>query len=258
MPRKSWHHATESRHARGYGSKWEKTRLVIIARDMGLCQPCKRRDGRPTPFDQVDHIKPKAQGGTDDHDNLECICEQCHTAKSAAEGQAAMAALRLEGKRHIGIDGWPVEPKQWGYSIPHGMRPASCKVYLVVGPPASGKTTYVQANKGPRDKVIDLDAIKVRIGGKLWDDDESISARALRYRDMMIRGLADETGGAAWLIATAPTKAERGAWLDALGPNAELIEVITDAATCRERIMADPRRAALAPIMLDLVAKWEQ
>ena len=86
---KPWHHATQSRHARGYGHQWVKTRKLIIARDGGLCQPCLRT-GRPTPFDAVDHIKPKAQGGTDDHDNLECVCNTCHDAKTQREAAAAL------------------------------------------------------------------------------------------------------------------------------------------------------------------------
>lgn len=257
MARKPWHHDTASRHARGYGHKWEKTRLIIIARDMGLCQPCKRRDGRPTPFTAVDHIKPKTQGGTDDHDNLECICDDCHNAKTAQEASQAQDALRKEGKRTIGADGWPVEPKQWGFSIPHGMRPAACQVNLVVGPPASGKTTYVKANAGKRDKVIDLDEIKVHLGGQPWGDDPGITARAMRWRDMAIRSLADRTDGTAWLIVTAITKAERAAWLDALGPNATLTTITATQDECIRRIAAEPLRAARARSMVDAVMRWE-
>ena len=79
---------TASRHERGYGSAWVKLREVIIARDLGLCQPCKR-EGRVTPFKAVDHIRPKSQGGTDEPDNLECICRACHDAKTHAESEAA-------------------------------------------------------------------------------------------------------------------------------------------------------------------------
>jgi 5-methylcytosine-specific restriction protein A len=84
MTPKPWRHTKQSRHQRGYGAAWVKLREVIIARDIGLCQPCKRQ-GRVTPFAAVDHITPKAQGGTDEHDNLELICGPCHAAKSQAE-----------------------------------------------------------------------------------------------------------------------------------------------------------------------------
>ncbi|MDM7498745.1 HNH endonuclease, partial [Escherichia coli] len=33
----------------------------------------------------VDHIIPKAHGGTDDDSNLESLCLECHRAKTARE-----------------------------------------------------------------------------------------------------------------------------------------------------------------------------
>lgn len=75
-----------SRHDRGYGAEWEKTRKRILRRDKGLCQPCLQR-GRPTPAKQVDHIMPKGEGGTDADDNLQAICIECHKKKTAAEAQ---------------------------------------------------------------------------------------------------------------------------------------------------------------------------
>ena len=94
----AWEHS-KSRHARGYGSAWERIRASVLRRDSHLCQPCLAK-GRPTPATQVDHITPKAKGGTDDRDNLQAICDECHDAKTAADsGRRA--------KRIIGQDGWP-------------------------------------------------------------------------------------------------------------------------------------------------------
>lgn len=73
-----------SRHERGYGSEWEKTRKRILSRDKGLCQPCLR-NMRYRPAKQVDHIIPKAEGGIDDDDNLQAICVACHTEKTQQE-----------------------------------------------------------------------------------------------------------------------------------------------------------------------------
>jgi 5-methylcytosine-specific restriction protein A len=91
----------ESRHSRGYGYQWNKTRKQILIRDRHLCQPCKRK-GKVTAGNQVDHIKPKAKGGTDAEGNLECICEACHKAKTAQDNGKA-----YRPKPRIGIDGWP-------------------------------------------------------------------------------------------------------------------------------------------------------
>ena len=70
-----------SRHERGYGSAWDKTRVRIMMRDGGICQPCLKL-GSVHPGTEVDHRTPKAQGGTDDDDNLQTICKDAHRAKT--------------------------------------------------------------------------------------------------------------------------------------------------------------------------------
>lgn len=96
-----WHRA--SRHERGYGTAWDKLRLVILRRDAYLCQPCLAQ-GRPTPATEVDHVTPKAKGGTDDEDNLQAICSECHREKSTREAAEAQGRRKVQ----IGLDGWPV------------------------------------------------------------------------------------------------------------------------------------------------------
>jgi 5-methylcytosine-specific restriction protein A len=73
---------------RGYGATWVKLRRMIMSRDAGLCQPC-RAAGRVTFAAQVDHIVPKARGGTDDPENLQAICRKCHQAKTDLEKNEA-------------------------------------------------------------------------------------------------------------------------------------------------------------------------
>ena len=73
-----------TRHERGYGSAWDRLRKIVMQRDAGLCQPCKE-DGRITVATMVDHIKPKAEGGTDDLENLRAICKVCHAKKTDVE-----------------------------------------------------------------------------------------------------------------------------------------------------------------------------
>ena len=95
---------TTSRHERGYGSAWVKTRKTILERDKHLCQSCKAK-GQITKATTVDHIKPKAEGGTDDPANLQCICDDCHKAKTEAERAKAQGH---KPRQTIGKDGWPV------------------------------------------------------------------------------------------------------------------------------------------------------
>lgn len=99
MTRKPWADKG-SRHKRGYGAAWDRIRLQALKRDCYLCQPCLRA-GHVTKAKAVDHIRPKAQGGTDDLSNLQGICDECHKDKTA----------RDEGWKRpptIGVDGWPV------------------------------------------------------------------------------------------------------------------------------------------------------
>lgn len=71
-----------NRHERGYDAAWEKTRALVLRRDRYLCQVCRLRSA-----DAVDHVKPKAKGGTDELDNLQAICRPCHNVKTSAESR---------------------------------------------------------------------------------------------------------------------------------------------------------------------------
>lgn len=73
-----------TRHERGYGTAWDKLRRQVLQRDAGLCQVCARA-GRVMRAHAVDHVVPKAAGGTDDQDNLQAICRPCHDAKTSEE-----------------------------------------------------------------------------------------------------------------------------------------------------------------------------
>lgn len=68
-----------NRHERGYGVAWDRLRVRILERDAGLCQQCGH------PGNEVDHKLPKAMGGTDDEENLQVLCNPCHSAKTARE-----------------------------------------------------------------------------------------------------------------------------------------------------------------------------
>ena len=93
----------ESRHKRGYGNAWDKLRKVIMQRDCGLCQVCANA-GRVTIAQAVDHIKPKAKGGTDAESNLQAICKPCHDAKTMTD-----EGKKLSKRFAIGLDGWPID-----------------------------------------------------------------------------------------------------------------------------------------------------
>ncbi|ENX4469937.1 HNH endonuclease [Enterobacter roggenkampii] len=75
----------QTRQQRGYGTKWEIIRERILKRDNGLCQS-HLKQGIVKQASCVDHIIPKAQGGTDDDANLQSLCWACHATKTGKEG----------------------------------------------------------------------------------------------------------------------------------------------------------------------------
>lgn len=79
--------AGKSASQRGYGTQWRKQRAAALRRDRGLCVLCIKQ-GRVEAATDVDHIIPKAQGGTDDVDNLQSLCRCCHQQKTARECNA--------------------------------------------------------------------------------------------------------------------------------------------------------------------------
>lgn len=103
MPAKKSGWSTVSRHKRGYGSNWDKLRLFVLRRDNGLCQcqTCKSNQ-RIKQATEVDHIIPKAGGGTDELSNLQAINKECHKIKTARE-----QGRSLNPKVIIGLDGFP-------------------------------------------------------------------------------------------------------------------------------------------------------
>ena len=102
----SWRHS-RSTTERGYGWRWQRLRKRILARDQYLCVPC-RKAGKYIPAEAVDHIKPKADGGTDDPENLRAICDPCHLAKSMAD----QGKKPRRKRQTYGLDGWPTENQQ--------------------------------------------------------------------------------------------------------------------------------------------------
>lgn len=83
---KPWGTTTTSRHARGYGKQWQVARLAALRRDSFLCVSCKSV-GIVNNASEVDHIKPKSEGGDNGLDNLQSLCGRCHKEKTQADNK---------------------------------------------------------------------------------------------------------------------------------------------------------------------------
>lgn len=78
---------------------WDTTRKRILKRDGHACQWPIPRGVCGAPANQVDHIVPAWQGGSDDDTNLRSLCEPHHKRKSSSEGGQAAARKRIPRRR---------------------------------------------------------------------------------------------------------------------------------------------------------------
>lgn len=122
---------------------------------------------------------------------------------------------------------------KWGNLIP-------CKVTIVCGPPASGKSTYVKLNKQPEDLVIDLDLIKQAIS--MCDRDSvpnSLVPVAKDVRDFLYSRIRKrEIDSDVWVVLTNPRQAERLK----REFKAIVIHMLVDKEECLRRAMSDDER----------------
>lgn len=157
---------------------WRKVRLAVLERDQHICQVRGPRCiGRAT---EVDHIIPWRQNGAWlDPANLRSSCQPCNTG-------------RVDRSQH----------GRWTYS--------PTEIVLVIGPPGSGKSTYVQRNQDLDDLVVDYDLIAQSIGSRVdHDHPESLHGPTMAIRNAMLQTIRHGKTGTkrAWIVSANP-KAE--------------------------------------------------
>jgi 5-methylcytosine-specific restriction protein A len=90
-----------SHDKRTTGTTWQNIRKRVLSNNP-LCVHCQL-EGRTTLAEEVDHIKPLHQGGTDDYSNLQGLCVEHHLIKTATE-----QGYTYKPKVTVGLDGWPI------------------------------------------------------------------------------------------------------------------------------------------------------
>lgn len=73
--------ANKTKWGEGRGRPWRRLRDQILLRDQYTCRSC----GVVTMELEVDHILNRAEGGTDDPENLQSLCIPCHKLKTHKE-----------------------------------------------------------------------------------------------------------------------------------------------------------------------------
>ncbi len=74
----------DKKHGKRYGKNWQRIRRAYVAAHP-LCERCAAQ-GRYVPVEEVHHVVPLADGGTNDWDNLMGLCRRCHAELHAEMG----------------------------------------------------------------------------------------------------------------------------------------------------------------------------
>jgi hypothetical protein len=61
--------------------EWRKLRAMIFRRDKYICSSCGSRNTKL----ELDHIVPIAISKSDEHDNLQTLCKDCHSRKTGKD-----------------------------------------------------------------------------------------------------------------------------------------------------------------------------
>lgn len=86
---------SKSKWGTGRGHDWRLLREKILLRDRYTCQHCGLVSMQKGVM-ECDHIVNVAQGGTDDPNNLQILCKDCHKLKSQKEATAGAYGMTTD------------------------------------------------------------------------------------------------------------------------------------------------------------------
>ena len=119
-------------------------------------------------------------------------------------------------------------------------------IHVIIGPPCSGKSTYVREHKKDGDVVIDFDRLAEAFGS----DVRHGASSPIKEVTFIARGAAIaeccQKDYEAWIIHTRPTDFQMELYEKA---GAEFIEMDTDMETCLARCEEDDRPEGTADII---------
>jgi hypothetical protein len=192
---------------------WQRFRLVIISERGMTCQECGKIIGNP--FDcTLHHDKELTPENVTDvtislnPDNIRLVCHDCH------------------GKIH----------HRFGYQMEKG-------VYIVYGPPLSGKTSFVREQMRRGDLVVDLDRLYAAVTMlPEYDKPDNLFSNVIGVYNLLVDNIKVRHGKwiSAWVIGGLPDKYRREQLANDLG--AELIFCDVGQAECLARLRLDEGR----------------
>jgi hypothetical protein len=206
---------------------WTTLRLNLINERGNRCERCK--EIIPRSRDIIGHhIEEITPENVNDYtislnpNNIEIICFDCHN------------------KEH----------KRFGYQ---GER----KVYLVYGPPLSGKVTFVRQNMGRGDLVVDMDRLYEAITMlPSYDKPDQLFSNVIGIHNQLIDNIKTRYGkwNTAWVIGGYADKYKREKLANDLG--AEIIFCDISHMECLRRLSVDHDRRYRLDEWRGYIDKW--
>jgi 5-methylcytosine-specific restriction protein A len=204
--------ARASAHARGYGRRWQKTSAGFLLAHPLCSDPYGLHGNAPRAAEVTDHIIPHRgnMGLFWDPKNWQPLCRVCHNRKTARE------------------DG--------GF----GRSMKKAEVIVVCGPPASGKSTYINARRAVGDLVWDHDAMMMALTGidshERSDRSKSLLHYVFAMRDAFYaEALRNNSAERVWIIESCPTENDRQRLRQRF--DAKIVLLDTPEEVCAQRIV---------------------
>lgn len=196
---------------RFYGSKrWRDLRDLLVIERHGRCDRCGKDYSDNTRYLVAHHKEHLTDENLRDlnvalnPDNIEILCQKCHSH----------------------------------YHPEKGFVKRNKTVFIVYGPPLSGKTSYVAANMEPGDLVVDMDSIRHAISFMpMYSLPAPLEKMTFTVRDFLYDQIRIRSGdwNTAWVIGGLPRKAERERLAARLGASCILVESTRE--ECYKRLL---------------------
>lgn len=198
--------ASRAGYGRREADRRKDTVRAWVERNGWVC-PGWNRGEHPAKDLTADHVDPLGLGGPQTG-ALEVLCKPCNSAK-----QDSLPPPQIPG----------------------------LTVTLIAGPPCGGKSSYLLAHADPTDLVVDYDALAVALqpAGASHGHIETHKQFVWEARDAVLERLRLGNHGVrrAWVIASAPRKADRNRYRQRYG--AQVVVVMSPEEVCLRRSLGE-------------------